>query len=284
MNISSVFYKIILLALLSSLITACADEIAPSDDISNVEHLSLGNPSNAQNNSTLPDNYLMVKPQYALSYNRSRGTANWVSWHLSRSWLGNTERQDDFRSDRDLPSGWLRINGDSYRSSGFDRGHLCPSADRTASVADNSNTFLMTNIIPQAPDNNREAWADFETYTRGLILSGNMEAYVIAGVYGTGGTGSNGAANSISSGNVTVPSNVWKIVVLIPLGDNDAERVNTDTRVIAIDMPNIQGIANNSWRQYRCSIDDLERATGYDFLSEVDTEIQEVIEARVDDL
>ena len=47
----------------------------------------------------------------------------------------------------------------SYSGSGFDRGHNCPSADRTGSTADNTATFLMTNMMPQAPTNNQQTWA-----------------------------------------------------------------------------------------------------------------------------
>src|SRR4029079_3745052 len=36
-------------------------------------HLTLGNPSNATADTSNPTNFLMLKPQYALSYNRDRG-------------------------------------------------------------------------------------------------------------------------------------------------------------------------------------------------------------------
>jgi endonuclease G len=52
--------------------------------------------------------------------------------------------------------------------------------------------------------------------------------------------------------------------------------------VIAVDMPNSQGIRYNDWRQYRVSVDQVESWTGYNFLSNVSSSIQSVIEARVD--
>jgi endonuclease G, mitochondrial len=58
-------------------------------------HLLLGNPSSATPTKLTPDNYLMVKNQYALSYNQSKGTANWVAWQLNKTWLGDAERQSD---------------------------------------------------------------------------------------------------------------------------------------------------------------------------------------------
>ncbi|WP_457824569.1 DNA/RNA non-specific endonuclease, partial [Staphylococcus aureus] len=89
--------------------------------------------------------------------------------------------------DESLPSDWYRVSPGNYTNSGFDRGHNCPSADRTNTTASNSTTFLMTNIIPQAPDNNRNTWANLEEYTRHLVENG-QEVYVIMGNYGAGGT------------------------------------------------------------------------------------------------
>lgn len=113
------------------------------------EHLTLtlGNPSSATADPAQPTNYLLSKPQYALSYHRDRGIPNWVSWHLSTDWRGSATRQDDFRPDASLPAGWYQVQSNSYTGSGLDRGHNCPSADRTSTVADNSATFLMTNMI-----------------------------------------------------------------------------------------------------------------------------------------
>lgn len=110
------------------------------------EHLTMGNPSNAATNINQPTNYLLDKPQYAVSYNRDLGRPNWVSWHLDSSWIGSTPRQDDFRNDTTLPAGWYQVKATDYSGSGFDRGHHCPSGDRTNTVASNSATFLMTNI------------------------------------------------------------------------------------------------------------------------------------------
>ena len=137
------------------------------------EHLTMGNPSNAVTNVLVPFNYLMEKPQYSMSYNRDRGESNWVSWHLSTSWLGSAPRQDDFRADTTLPAGWYQVQGTDYSGSGFDRGHMCPSADRTSTVANNSATFLMTNMVPQLPANNQGVWADLESYCRTLVSQGN---------------------------------------------------------------------------------------------------------------
>ncbi len=167
-----------------------------------------------------------------------------------------------------------------FSGSGFDRGHMCPSADRTSSTADNSATFLMTNMIPQAPNNNQFAWADLENYCRSLIASGN-ELYIICGGYGQGGTGKSGYKTTIGNG-TWVPNKTWKVIVILPVGSNDAARVTTSTRVIAVLMPNDQTCNSKPWQDYRVSVDQIESLTGYDFLSNVSANIQADIEARVD--
>lgn len=170
----------------------------------------------------------------------------------------------------------------NYTNTGFDRGHQCPSDDRDFSATDNAATFLMTNIMPQAPKLNQITWAALETYCRTLIAAGN-ELYIIAGGYGTGGTGSNGGVtNSIAGGAINVHSYYWKVIVVLPIGSNDVSRVTTSTRVIAVKMPNTQTVSNQAWGTYRFSVNSIESLTGYDFLSNVSTSIQSVIEASVD--
>jgi endonuclease G, mitochondrial len=236
------------------------------------EHLTMGNPSDAVTNVAVPYNYLIEKPQYSMSYNRDRGESNWVSWHLSTSWLGSAPRQNDFRADTTLPAGWYQVQATDYSGSGFDRGHMCPSADRTITVNDNSATFLMTNMIPQLPANNQGVWADLESYCRTLVSSGN-ELYIISGGSGT--------QYFIANGHVAVPTQTWKVIIVLPNGNNDVSRVTTATRTIAVVMPN-SGSIGTDWRAYRVSVDQVEGMTGYDFFSNVPASIQSVIEARVD--
>ncbi len=240
-------------------------------------NLTFGNPSNANANAA---NYFLSKTDYTLSYNNNRGTANWVSWHLSSAWTGNTPRCNCFKQDTSLPSNFFRATTSDYTNSGFDRGHLCPSADRNGSENSNENTYFMTNIAPQAPDNNQRSWANFENYLRSLTLEGN-EVHIIAGVIGTGGTGRNGFANTIDGGNITVPDSFWKVALILPNGTDDINRVTTSTRVIAVNIPNNQGISSD-WTQFRTSVNTIERITGYDLLENITNSIESVLESRID--
>lgn len=237
-------------------------------------HLLLGNPSNATPDVANENNYLMYKPQYVLSYNRSRGTANWVAWRLDSSWIGSAPRQDDFRPDADLPSGWYRVTDGDYSGSGYDRGHMTPSADRTRSVADNSATFLMTNIVPQLAANNQGPWEEFESYLRTVAQGGN-EIYIVSGVVGNIGT--------IASGRVVVPQYTWKVALILPNGDNDLQRIGKTTRTVAILVPNFAPLNINApWRDFRKTVDQIEAVTGYNFHSNVPKNTQEIIERRRD--
>jgi endonuclease G len=244
----------------------------PTPPVSTGVHLTMGNPSGALADANFPTNYLMEKPQYAMSYHRDDGRPNWVAWHLDATWLGSTARQDDFRADTTLPSGWYRVTATDYSGSGYDRGHMCPSADRTKTVADNSSTFLMTNMIPQAPDNNQQTWANLETYGRTLANGGN-ELYIISG--GQGATG------FIANGHVAVPAYTWKVIMVLPGGINDVERVTGSTRLIAVWMPNQNGISTD-WRSFRVSVDYVESMTGYDFFANVPDVIESQIESAID--
>jgi endonuclease G len=247
--------------------------------------LLMGNPSSATDNQADFGNYLMKEGYYSVSYNRDRGIANWVSWHVVYSDFGSFARQNDFRANQAVPDGWYKVESFSYSASGFDRGHICPSSDRTSSLEANSATFLMTNIIPQAPKNNQGPWAALETYCRNLVQSGN-ELYIISGTYGEGGTGDNGAATTIDNGKVTVPANLWKVIVVLTDGGDDLKRVKNNTRVISVIMPNVNPVnpTNPEWRSFRTSVDDIESQTGYDILSKVTKSVQDVIEAKVDNL
>jgi len=245
------------------------------------ENLTMGNPSNATTSTTTPTNYLLSKLTWAASYNRDLGRPNWVSWHLNSTWLGSTTRCDCFASDATLPTGWYRPTSSSYTGSGFDRGHNCPSGDRTFSSTDNRETFLMTNMMPQAPLNNQQTWEKLESYCRTLVSQGN-ECYVICGSYGVGGTGSAGSKTTLDAGRVTVPSNIWKVVLVIPNGTNDVSRVTTSTRVIAVNTPNTQSIVTSTWGGYRVSVDAIEAATGYDILSVLPDATEATLESRVD--
>ena len=239
------------------------------------EHLALGNPSKAKNDIRFPSDYLMIKKQYVLSYHRFNGIANWVAWHTDSTWLGEIRRTNNFRADSTLPEKWYHVNEKSFRHSGYDRGHMCPSGDRTNTQHDNSMTFLMTNMIPQAPNNNQGPWAALEIYCRELVKQGK-ELYIYSG-----GVGSKGF---LDSGRVNIPQKTWKAVLVLDAGENDIKRITDSTRIIAVEMPNDNSVIGkyDDWKKFRVTVDEIETETGFDIFSGISKSIQKKIESTID--
>jgi endonuclease G len=245
-------------------------------------HLTFGNPNGATADVNNPNNYLMVKPEFTLSYNRDRGTPNWVSWHLADEWIGSLVRVDTFRADPAVPADWYRVTHVDYAASGFDRGHMTPNADRDPETSSpiNQATFLMSNMIPQAPDNNQGPWANMENYLRTLLPAN--ELYIVSGGAGTGGNNGSGIVNTIANGHVSVPAYTWKVAIVLPKqSGDDVSRVAAATRAIAVILPNVQGIRTVDWQTYLTSVDAVEALTGYDFFANVPDAIENAIEAGV---
>lgn len=260
-------------------VTVGADAPPAAGENSN---MYFGNPSGATPSVVSNTNYLIDAGYYVESYSSLRGTPNWVSWHLDATNTTNASaRLDNFAAYSGIDPTWYAVQSTSYSGSGFDRGHNCPSADRTSSANANSATFLMTNMIPQAPNNNQKTWADLENYLRQQVSSGS-EVYIIMGSYGTGGVGSTGSTvTTINNGHVTVPSNVWKVAVIIPAGTSDLNRVTSSTRVIAVNTPNINSIGAD-WKNYLVTVRDIETATGYNLLSNLPQSVQDAVETKKD--
>ncbi|MCL1495094.1 MAG: DNA/RNA non-specific endonuclease [Pseudanabaena sp. Salubria-1] len=240
-------------------------------------NLKAGNPSKATIDVTNSDNYLLIKPQYVLSYSKSRNLANWAAWELNKSWMGDAKRQNDFRSDASLPKGWYQVTTKDYTGSGFDRGHLVNSEDRGQSVESNSSTFLMVNIVPQAPDNNQGVWVQLEEFSRDLARQGK-ELYIVAGGHGTGGEGKNGKASQVK-GKIAVPETMWKVILVLDTPTKGLAGVNANTRTIAVIMPNKQG-RDGKWQDFCATVEDVQKLTGYDFFSNVPPDIQKTIESK----
>src|ERR1051326_3902047 len=225
-------------AVLVSIFTA----VAVHATIGAALQMQLGNPSSATTDPSNHTHFLIQRDQYALDYNDTTREPNWVSWDLTTTDVGSSGRSD-FIVDTTLPAGFYQVLTTDYSGSGFDRGHMCPSADRTVTVADNQVVFYMSNMIPQAPDNNQGVWASFETYCRTLAAAGN-EVLITSGPSGFAGS-------TIASG-VAIPGYTWKIAVVVPNGAGTAaSRITTSTRVITIKIPNIAGVRNDPWEKYQ---------------------------------
>jgi endonuclease G len=194
-----------------------------------------------------------------------------VSWCLKESDLGNAPRAEFF-PDPELPRSFKRVKPSDYNGSGFDRGHMCPHADRGATEQMSEATFVMTNIIPQSPPCNQKAWADLEDHCRDLVRKKHKTLYIVSGPQGQGGEGKEGPKDIIGrAAKVTVPAKCWKVVLALDDGKGDASdvgRVNRDSRVFAVVMPNDMSVGHG-WAKYRTSAKEVEELTGYRFFDRV---------------
>ncbi|MBE2188428.1 MAG: DNA/RNA non-specific endonuclease [Candidatus Kapabacteria bacterium] len=231
-------------------------------------NILLGTPTNPSQTD-----YIIIRPQYVVGYNPDKGIPNWVSWNLNADWFGDVERYSgSFIRDTTLPEGMYRVKHGDYTNSGYNRGHMVRSEERTATVEDNKSTFILTNVAPQTADLNQGVWLDFEYFLEDLCKIENKELFVIAGSYCTTNN------TLLDEGLVTIPDSYYKIVVSLDKGGVLADVQNTTT-VYAVLMPNIDGVRNDAWTKYQTTIDNIEFITGYDFLNNVASEIQDVIES-----
>ncbi|MCC6729436.1 MAG: DNA/RNA non-specific endonuclease [Chthonomonadales bacterium] len=248
-------------------------EAGPAASTELVAGAPLGMPGPAEPDGSDRRRFLIERTQYTVSYNDALGRPNWASWRLAREDLGDVER-GRFQPDPDLPEGFTRIVPRDYTGSGYDRGHLCPSGDRTASEEDNRATFYMTNIAPQAPGNNQGPWRDLEEYCRELVARGQV-LFIVAGTAGESG--------AIAGGRVTVPEAFWKVVVALPdRGVEAPAAIDARTRVIAVWMPNESSIEGEGWRSFRVSVGAVERGTGLHLLTAVPEPTRSALKRRVD--
>ncbi len=142
-----------------------------------------------------------------LSYNSETPTANWVSSQLNRSWIGAAVSLDNLHPDNALPAEAYKVRPSDNTGSGYNRGHVAPSADRTRNEADNSATFLISNMMPQVPELNRGVWGDLEEYCRELVERRAKNF--------TSPAGPVGRKSSIGKKEkIAVPAKNWKVIVV----------------------------------------------------------------------
>lgn len=157
-------------------------------------------------------------------------TPLWSAEKLTPADMGiarGTERASDFDADDRLPRG-DRAELSDYRRSGWDRGHLAPSADMPGPRAQ-AQSFLLSNIAPQDAKLNRGEWADLEADVRSLARRRDA-VYVVTGVLFQAK-----AIETVPSGRVLVPTSFWKAVAspgegsVVVVADNRPGRIVTMT-------------------------------------------------------
>ena len=242
-------------------------------------NVRFGLPGEAKADPESKEAFLIERLQYVLSYNDKRKTANWACWQLVKKDVGKVAR-GSFEADRGLPKGFAQVGFGVYTGSGFDRGHLVPSRDRSDAEGNNDAVFLMTNIIPQSPKCNQGAWEKFERYCRELA-EGGKELYIAAGPHGLGGTTSDGTKKLTIGRNapfVSVPASVWKVVLVLDRGTNPTKT----SRAIAVWMPNDNTVKEDDWAPYRVAVAEVEKKTKLKFFPAVPDEVAKALKEKPD--
>ena len=258
-------------------LSAPTQGVVPVGIIWSCNNIEFGQP----NDGTPVDDIIVNRDQYNASFNPVRGIPNWVSYDLDGSHFGPEDRCDCFTFDPQLVGLTPYTTADYTGAAatigfGIDRGHLARSFDRTTGSLDNAYTYLFSNIIPQASDNNQGPWAILENFLGDQARFQNKEVYVVAGGADSQGTVKN-------EGKITIPASTWKVAVIMDHDEGLAQvQSRQDIEVIAVIMPNVGGIRFVDWNTYRTTVDAVEALTGYDLLSLLPDQVEIAVESNTD--
>ena len=142
---------------------------------------------------------------YALKHSGITRTPLYSAEHLTRGRLEQgrgLKRQSSFFPEPGIPAA-ERAELHHYARSGYDRGHVAPSADMF-DLPSQQECFSLANMVPQVPENNRGPWEGIESTIRKMTRD-RGDIYVVTGpIY-------QGEIQRIS-GAVMVPTKLFKAV------------------------------------------------------------------------
>lgn len=217
--------------------------IAFSDSIY-TRHLKYGTPSACKEQGQK----LVIKTQYVSCYDENIKTSRWVTWNTTFNDYGDSGR---FAGSFFQEKGFILATNKDFLNSGYDKGHLVPSEERTSSQEDNYQTFSYINVIPQSPSLNRGPWYDLEKYVRQFVTySNNRQVFQMAGgIYYNG--------YFVIGNDIKVPAKSWKAILFV---ENDKV---IDKIYVAMPQsgPGVhQG--GDTWREFVITKKDLEKQIG----------------------
>lgn len=202
---------------------------------------------------------------FDLGYNEKYEQASWVAYVLTREEVeaGTINRTDNFRADTSISTGSAKLA--DYRGSGYDRGHLAPAGDMKWNYNAMSESFLMSNMSPQAPSFNRGIWRSLESSVR-VWATEKDSIYVITGpLLGSIDT-------LIGPNEVGVPDSYFKVLVDLSPPDHS---------MIAFILPNAR--SSEELIQFAISVDSLEIVSGYNFFASApEADVIEWMEGNLD--
>lgn len=207
---------------------------------------------------------ILERAGYVTSYNKKTKLPNWVAWHLTAdNTKGSHSRKGiDFMEDEDVPT--PRADDWDYYNSGYDRGHMCPAGDNKWDSEAMRQSFLFTNICPQAPGLNRGDWNEMENACRSWARE-NGDIYIVCGpiLYKV-------RHKTIGKHKVVVPEAFFKVVLCM----------RGTPKAIGFIYKN--GDGNRPKGDYVNSVDEVERITGFDFFQSLPDDVEKALEATAD--
>jgi endonuclease G, mitochondrial len=211
---------------------------------------------------TNPSCQILSHLGYTLSFDTPRHIASWVAYSLTaEETVAVVERNNHFQPDPLLRN--CSVSNADYQGSGYDRGHLAPSADMCYSYQTMVESFYLTNITPQVPGFNRGIWKKLEDQVRQWAVDERI-VYVV-----TGPVLRNGLP-TIGINNVPIPEYFYKVVL---------DYTNPEIKGIGFIIPN-QG-SQNPLQSFAVSIDSVEKVTGIDFFHQLPDEQENLVERKI---
>lgn len=205
---------------------------------------------------------------HMLVYSDEHEQPKWTA-HIASPELitGNLARIDSFLPDPDVKTG-TAVTAD-YWNSGFDRGHLVPSADMRWNLEALEGTYLYSNVSPQRPDLNRGRWAELEDWTRRYVYYSKRRLFVATGPVLRDGLPT--MQNPGHRNEVSIPEQFWKVI---------ADLDGNEPKAIAFVMSNAK--QELPVISHAVPVDSVEKLTGIDFLPALDDAVEEQIERMND--
>lgn len=184
---------------------------------------------------------------YYVGYDAAAKIPKFVTYSLTPSHaLGCIARTNAFVADLSVKEGPTLAD---YDHSGYDRGHQVPDGDLSWDQQVEYESFLMTNMAPQAGSFNRGIWKLLETEVRGWVTQLKQEYVIYVGsIY-------NDKDKKIGKG-VVVPHAFYKVVV------------NTQTGEYAGWLfPHVAPYPNmgNDLTKYRATVEKIQTESGVKF-------------------
>lgn len=120
---------------------------------------------------------------YSMCYDAFLFGSYWVAYPIHESYTGEEDRSDEWAYDPSLPAALqFRYHNLAFGTYNYDRGHQVPSADRTATLEMNEQTFYSTNLTPQRWKLNQQKWRQLEDWFRDQ-LNGRDTVWMVTGAH-----------------------------------------------------------------------------------------------------